>query len=35
MSKVPWREFHVLMKCALTAPATPAIIALTVKARTL
>src|SRR2546428_524493 len=27
VSNVPWREFQVLMKCALSAPTTPAIMA--------
>ena len=31
VSNVPCREFHVLMKCALTAPTAPASIALVVK----
>ena len=35
VSKVPCRVFHVLMKCALIAPTTPASTALVVNARTL
>ena len=35
VSNVPCREFHVLMKCALTAPTAPASTALVVNARTL